>query len=96
MGIYARRIIEIKRDNIFCKTNSKTFEWLENNVDFLDQRNMDGASQVEFQFKDLKKALEKAEEIGLSKEEKSALEIEIQACEKEDYTDEDFVVYDCF
>lgn len=98
MSIRAHRVIKVEYGGEFVRSSSKLLYWLENNGDFNDQRNMDAGGMIEFLLVDLKNALKANQEGSLELEEfdLNQLKKEIETLEKEGFTDDDWIQYDCF
>jgi len=99
MSIRAHRVKKIEYGDILFKSGcSKLQKFLEDSGNFNDQTNHDGGGMIEFQFSDLKLALEEFEAgtLELDEDEVKTLKREIEVLTKENYTDDCFVQYDLF
>lgn len=98
MSVRLHRIIKIEYAGEFTRTTSPVVNWIESNCDVNDHRNMDNGGVLEFTLGHMKEALDAIESGELEVEffEKNALLEEIQSLEKEGFTDEDYIQYDCF
>ena len=98
MSVRLHRIKKVVYAGEYTRTTSPVVNWIENNCDVNDQRNMDNGGVIEIQLESLKKALEAINngELEVESFEKEALINEIKDIEKDGYTDEDWIEFDCF
>lgn len=95
MSIQAYRIIKIERDkpSFNCSHEPDLMRFLEGHKDTWDSRLCNGGGIIEVSIDALREAVDKADELGISKETVDAL---LEDVSKTIENDEDIVLYECF